>query len=335
MLNGMLVFNAPKIIPVSSSFRLCVRNYTKSYKPQSGAKQKFNKGRILSSRQDYSRMRQKEIRAVQRKSEELHDKFLAVRDQPVVHCYQPPKPEAWVYNLQRERLAIVKLKPEVWATEIRKDIVHRVVCWQRARWRMGNAKSKDRSEVNYSTRKLYRQKGTGNARVGSRRSPTRIGGGNINPKIPRDFGYDLQMRVRQQALRCALSAKYKEGNMVIFDNMVLYSHKSQILRDIMDTYWDDIHQIAFVHGNKEQCPNFILAARSMKNIQFYKAKDIETYNLVRAPQLVVTRAGLKDLEYRLNVEKKKRQKIEFVSEVPQYRLIDRIGTPEEKAEIYG
>jgi len=264
----------------------------------------------------------------------LKDKFDAIRLIPVKHMHKEPKPQAWVYDLTRTRQKIVELNPEVWNAPIRLDFVHRVVRWQRSHWRLAIATTLSRGETAYSTRKLYRQKGTGRARVGDAGSPTRRGGGRAFAKRVRDYSHRLQNEIKIKGIRTALSAKFQEGNMVILDKMELETHKAKHLKNLVNTYWDDLTQVAFVHGEDELDPNFALAARSNPMFEFYSSKFVDCYNLVKTPQLMVTEQALKELDARLT-KLPVWKKIHFVEGMEPMKLIDIVGNEKEKGEMYG
>lgn len=230
----------------------------------------------------------------------LTTQFDAIKDRPVIH-WKPKALQAWVVNIQNEPVSIVPLNPIVWGTPIRRDIVHRVVRWQRAGWMSGTHQSKRRGEVRGGGRKPRPQKGTGQARLGSIRSPLMIGGGKAHGPVPHSHAFDLPLRVVNMGVRVALSAKFQEGNMVILDKTELDSHKTKHLNDLLTTHWGHIREghVAIVHGVDELDPNFALAARNIYNLDFYDRDTINTYDLVKRHHLIITQAGLKEVEKRL------------------------------------
>ncbi|MGA0924815.1 MAG: 50S ribosomal protein L4, partial [Lutimaribacter sp.] len=122
-----------------------------------------------------------------------------------------------VINLDGGKAGSVDLSDELFGLDPRADILHRVVRWQRARAQAGTHKVKTRSEVSYSTKKIYRQKGTGGARHGSRKAPIFRKGGIYKGPTPRSHGHDLTKKFRVLGLKHALSAKAKAGELVIID----------------------------------------------------------------------------------------------------------------------
>lgn len=229
----------------------------------------------------------------------LNEKFQDLVDRPVIHMPKP-KLQAWVTDLSQNPTGIVDLNQTVWNQEIRKDIVHRVVRWQRNAWRQGTHKGKGRGEVRGGGRKPHPQKGTGRARQGSTRSPLNPGGGKAHPPTPRDYSFDLPIKVVKKGIMIALTAKYKENNLYVIDNCTMDSHKTKDL-NLMLQNWDigEKAEISFIHGLTELEPNFILAARNYNMIQLYTPKSIGVYQILRRQVVFITRKGLQELEARL------------------------------------
>src|SRR6202041_690563 len=126
-----------------------------------------------------------------------------------------------VYNMKREKVGSLELADEVFATEVKEHLFYEVVKAQLASRRQGTQCAKNRSAVSGSTKKLYKQKGTGRARHGSIRAPVYVGGGRAHPPRPRDWSYRPPQQVRSSALRSALSKLHKEGRLVVVDRIEL------------------------------------------------------------------------------------------------------------------
>lgn len=122
-----------------------------------------------------------------------------------------------VYNLAGEEVRKIKISDELFKVPFNEAVVHQVMVGMQANARQGTAATKTRGEVVGSTRKLYRQKGTGNARAGSKKSPTRRGGGVSFGPRPRDYRQSLPKKLRRLALKCVLSSKVEEGDLKIID----------------------------------------------------------------------------------------------------------------------
>ena len=129
--------------------------------------------------------------------------------------------KADVFNLQMKKVGELDLSDEVFAAEVKEHLLHEVVVAQLASRRAGTKAGKERAAVSGSSKKIYRQKGTGRARHGSIRAPLFVGGGRAHPPKPQDFSYRPPRRVRIGALKCALSLLFKEGRLIVVDNIDL------------------------------------------------------------------------------------------------------------------
>ncbi len=132
-----------------------------------------------------------------------------------------------VFNMKREKVGTIDLSDEVFATEIKEQLFYEVVKAQLASRRQGTASAKERSAVSGSTKKIYKQKGTGRARHGSIRAPVFVGGGQAHPPRPRDWSYRPPRQVRVGALRSALSKFVKEGRLLVVDRFELPEIKTK------------------------------------------------------------------------------------------------------------
>jgi large subunit ribosomal protein L4 len=162
--------------------------------------------------------------------------------QPVVHMPEL-ECEAWVHNFYtREKVGITNLNPEVFAQELRRDLVYRAVNYLRSHQRQGTAHSLGRAEVSGTNKKPFAQKGTGQKRSGSLRSPVDRGGGHYRMLRHRsrggtDYRLGLEKKVRRRAMQIAVSAKYAEGNLIVLDHACAASHKTQPFVDAFEV-WD-------------------------------------------------------------------------------------------------
>lgn len=157
----------------------------------------------------------------------------------------------------------------------------------------------------------------------------RGGGVTFAPK-PRSFAFDLPQRVVNMSLRVALSAKFKEGNLVILKDSELASHRTKGLMSILREHWQRIYrgQIAFLTAKGELDPNFGLAARTVYNIDFYDPSNINTYDLVKRHHLVVTQSGLKALEgFLLKVSQRTKVKFKVDRPIAKMTELPRITVP--------
>ncbi len=139
-----------------------------------------------------------------------------------------------VYNMSGQEVDQVELPAAVFEANINRDLMHQALIRQMAHGRSGTHKAKGRSEVSYSTAKIYRQKGTGNARHGSRRAPIFVGGGVAHGPVPRTYTKRMPRRMRRAALRSALSAKAENGDIVVLDEVTMSAPKTKEMLAFVD-----------------------------------------------------------------------------------------------------
>ena len=191
----------------------------------------------------------------------------------------------------------VELSDAIFGLEPRADILARMVRYQLAKRRSGTHKSKGRSEVDRTRKKIYKQKGTGGARHGAASAPQFRGGGKAFGPIVRDHAHDLPKKVRALALRHALSAKAKGGGIIIIDDAKLNEPKTKLLLGHFSKL--DLSS-ALVIGGAEIDVNFGLAARSIPNVDVLPIQGINVYDILRRDKLVLTRAAVDALEARFS-----------------------------------
>jgi large subunit ribosomal protein L4 len=190
----------------------------------------------------------------------------------------------------------IELSDDVFAVTVRRDILARVVNWQLAKRRAGTHKAKGVSEIAGTTKKPWRQKGTGRARQGSLRSPQFRGGAVIFGPVARSHEYDLQKKVRRLGMRCALSAKAAEGKLVVLDAATLGEGKTKLLKQRLDALG---LANALIVGGAEIQDNFARAARNLPHIDVLPSIGANVYDILRRDTLVLTREAVEQLEARL------------------------------------
>jgi large subunit ribosomal protein L4 len=204
--------------------------------------------------------------------------------------------KADVITLEAKKAGSVDLSDEVFGLEPRADILHRVVRWQRARAQAGTHKVKGRSEVSYSTKKIYRQKGTGGARHGDKGAPIFRHGGTYKGPTPRSHAHDLPKKFRALGLRHALSAKAKEGALVILDAAELKEPKTGALaKALKGLGWKRTLVIDGAAVNE----NFARAAANIEGLDVLPSIGANVYDILRRDTLVLTKAAVEALEARL------------------------------------
>jgi large subunit ribosomal protein L4 len=179
--------------------------------------------------------------------------------------------------------------------EPRVDILHRVVRWQRNNAQAGTHKVKTRSEVSYSTKKIYRQKGTGGARHGARSAPIFRGGGVYKGPTPRSHGHELPKKVRALGLKHALSAKAKAGELVVIDAAVSDGKTSALAKAVANLGW----KRALIIDGADVNENFAQAARNIEGLDILPTMGANVFDILKRDTLVITKAGLEALEARL------------------------------------
>ena len=200
-----------------------------------------------------------------------------------------------VIKLDGASAGSVELGDEIFGLDPRVDILHRVVRWQRNKAQAGTHKVKTRSETSYSKKKIYRQKGTGGARHGDRNAPIFRKGGVYKGPTPRSHGHDLPKKVRTLGLKHALSAKAKEGSLVILDKATSSGKTAELAKQVKDLGWKRALVIDGVEVNGE----FAQAARNIEGLDILPTIGANVYDILKRDTLVLTKAGVEALEARL------------------------------------
>src|SRR2546421_1413314 len=203
--------------------------------------------------------------------------------------------ELKVTTLEGKAAGSVQLSDEIFGLEPRKDIIQRCVQWQLAKRQAGTHKAQGRADVWRTGKKMYKQKGTGGARHGSARVPQFRGGGRAFGPVVRSHAIDLPKKVRALALRHALSAKAKDGGIVVIDKASVEGGKTKALLDYFGKLGLDN---ALIIDGSEVEANFRRAARNIPNIDVLPVQGINVYDILRRQKLVLTKAALDALEAR-------------------------------------
>lgn len=202
-----------------------------------------------------------------------------------------------VIKLDAAKAGSIELSDAIFGLEPRADILHRMVRYQLAKRQAGTHKVKTRSETSYSTKKIYRQKGTGGARHGDRNAPIFRGGGIYKGPTPRSHAHNLTKKFRALGLKHALSAKVAAGELVILDNADLAEGKTKALASVVqDLGW----KRALVIDGAEVNENFARAARNIDGLDVLPSAGANVYDILRRDTLVLTKAAVEALEARLS-----------------------------------
>ncbi len=201
-----------------------------------------------------------------------------------------------VTTLEAKKAGSIDLADSVFGLEPRSDILHRMVTWQLAKRRSGTHRSQTRAEVQGSTKKFVKQKGTGGARHGNRKVPQFRGGAKAFGPKPRSHNIGLPKKVRALALKHALSAKAASGELIVLDQAKLKEARTaQLAKATKKLGW----KLALVIDGSEMDKNFAKAAQNLRNIHVLPSQGANVYDILHCNQLVLTKAAVEQLEVRL------------------------------------
>jgi len=203
--------------------------------------------------------------------------------------------ELTITTLEGGSAGSVTVSDDIFGLKPRPDLLQRCVNWQLSRRQAGTHKTKGRSEINRTTKKIYRQKGTGGARHGAASAPQFRGGGRSFGPVVRSHAIDLPKKVRALALRHALSAKAMDGALIVVDKAAVTEAKTKVLRGQFSKLGFDN---ALIIDGSEIDANFRIAARNIPNIDVLPVQGINVYDILRRHKLVLTKAALDALEAR-------------------------------------
>jgi len=204
--------------------------------------------------------------------------------------------EVKIATLEQGEAGTIELSPAVFGQPVRADILHQVVRWQQAKRRQGTHKTKTRGEIKATTRKMYKQKGTGRARHGAATTTQFRGGGKSFGPLPRDHAHSLPKKVRRLGLKVALSSKLAEGKLVVLDRASLEEPKTKQLAAAVGKWgW----KTALVIDGDEVDQNFALASRNLVGLQLLPMAGANVFDILRRDVLVLTTAAVRGLEARL------------------------------------
>lgn len=201
-----------------------------------------------------------------------------------------------ILNLENKNVGKIDLNDSIFGLEVRADILHRVVLWQLARQQAGTHATKGRSDVALTPAKPFKQKGSGNARQGSRKGTQFRKGGVVFGPVVRSHAHDLTKKFRKLGLKTALSAKAKEGNLIIIDEAKLSAPKTKDLQDKLNAC--GLKNCLIIDG-QEVDVNFALASRNIEGVDVLPTIGANVYDILRREKLVLTTEAVRCLEERL------------------------------------
>ncbi len=200
-----------------------------------------------------------------------------------------------VIDLEGKHLGELDVADDVFAGEVKEHLLWEMVRYQRAARRSGTASVKERGEIRKTGAKLFKQKGTGNARHGSRRANIFRGGGQVHGPRPRSYAFHVNKKVRAGALRSALSLRAKEGNLVVVRDLTLPEVKTKALSAILGKL--EVSSALLVDTDNR---NLLLSSRNIPSASFLETRGVNVYDILRFPKLVISESSLREVESRLS-----------------------------------
>jgi large subunit ribosomal protein L4 len=201
-----------------------------------------------------------------------------------------------IYNRDGQQVGSYEIDPAVLAPHINKQLLHDVVVMYQSNVRLGTAKTKSRGEVAGTTKKMYRQKGTGNARAGSRRSGVRRGGGHIFAKRPRDWSYRLPRKALQTATRMALAAKLRDEQVVLIDDLSFAAPKTKDMAGILRAL--NCHGTSLLVATAAYDANVYKSARNIDRVSVSPVSDLNAWTILTPRKVLMTKAALDSIRQR-------------------------------------
>ena len=209
--------------------------------------------------------------------------------------------ELTVYNIQGEDTGRkVQLNDDIYAIEPNEHVMYLAVRQYLADQRQGTHKSKERSELSGSTRKLFRQKGTGGARRGDINSPLLRGGARVFGPKPRDYSFKLNKKVKVLARKSALSSKITDGAIKVVEDFTFDAIKTKQMIKVLDTFKVNGNRNLFVFAEPNK--NVVLSARNIQRTEIMLARNLNTYDILKAKNIFLTESALKPIVEVLNRE---------------------------------
>jgi large subunit ribosomal protein L4 len=202
-------------------------------------------------------------------------------------------PSIRVVDLNNNEVGSLDLSDAVFGAPVNEALIYEAVRWHLACQRAGTHKVKNRSEVQGSGKKLWRQKGTGRARMGSIRSPLWRHGGTVNGPVPRDYSYKLPRKMQLGALRSALSAKVRDGELVVVNTFDLSDHKTKTMQAVLGKL--GLEKTALIVDAAAENRNLALGSRNLRGVKLVATRDVNVYDLLGHDRVVLSEAAARKL----------------------------------------
>ena len=201
-------------------------------------------------------------------------------------------PSVDVLDLNNQKVGTLDLSDAVFGAEVNDALIYEAVRWQLASQRAGTHKVKSRAEVQGSGKKLWKQKGTGRARMGSIRSPLWRHGGTVNGPVPRDYSYKLPRKMLLGALRSALSAKLRDGELAVIQEFNIADHKTKTMQGVLVRL--GLARTALIVDSGDN-RNLSLGARNLQGVKLVRPREVSVYDLLGHQRVLLTTAAAQKL----------------------------------------
>ena len=206
-------------------------------------------------------------------------------------------PVVKVKNLKSEEVGEIELSDDVFGVPLNKALIYSAVKSYMANQRAGTSATKTRGDVRGSGKKLWKQKGTGRARIASLRSPLWKGGGNVHGPQPRDWSYNIPKKMRRGAIRSVLSERLREGGLVIVENFELGSHKTREFSATLEALGLNKRLLVVESASNG---NLVLSSRNLREVTLVSASGVNVYDLLTHEQIALSREAAVQLEKQLS-----------------------------------
>ena len=203
-----------------------------------------------------------------------------------------------VTNWKKEKTGSLELAASTFEVEVKKDVLHTVVRWQLASRRQGTHMTKTKGLVSGGGKKPFKQKGTGNARQGSTRSPLMPGGGTIFGPVPRSYAYVLPKKTRKVALKMALSHLLKEGKLTIVDSMASEGKTTELNKRLKSF---GVNKAVLIDATTDE--KFSRAAKNLQNYKYFPVEGLNVFDLLKFDHAVITKGSVQKIVDRCSLEK--------------------------------
>lgn len=221
-------------------------------------------------------------------------------------------PTAMVRNLENKEVGEVTLSDAIFGVELNEGLIHSAVTNFLANRRQGTSATKTRGNVSGSGRKLWKQKGTGRARIASLRSPLWKGGGNVHGPQPRDWSYKMPKKMRRGALRSALSERLREGNIVVIDDFSIANPRTKDFLNVMTTlgFADSKKRTKTLIVDSLDNLNLILASRNVQKTKVTNGYGLNIYDIIYHEKLIISKSAIEELNHFLDPQRQEKSEAE-------------------------